>query len=69
MVAQKHYWRVTEADFEKAAAQPEGAVHKAVQSAAVSETRDQSPDAEFAAMCINSGEFKVKKYTPQESNL
>ena len=39
MVAQKHYWRVTDADFEKAATQPA----EAVQSAAVSESRDQSP--------------------------
>jgi integrase len=59
MVAQKHYWRVTDADFEKAAAQPAEAVHKAVQSAAVSESRDSSPNSELAATCNNSKELDV----------
>ena len=46
MVAQKHYWRTTDADFEKAAAQPAEAVHEAVQSASVSGSHEKSEEAE-----------------------
>ena len=69
MVAQKHYWRVTDADFAKASAVPEEPVQNPVQSASVSDGIGESVDAELAAICGNSGEFAVNQYTPQESNL
>ncbi len=51
MVAQKHYWQVTDADFEKAAKASAPAVQNAVQSAAVSSGVEESAkqaDSEIA---------------------
>jgi hypothetical protein len=42
MVAQKHYWQVTDADFEKAAKATAPAVQNAVQSAAVPGGNEES---------------------------
>ena len=67
MVAQKHYWRVTDADFEKATAVQ--ALHNPVQSEAVTGGMEQRPVAVFAGNHVITEEFNVNQYTPQESNL
>ena len=69
MVAQKHYWRTTDADFEKATSELPEALHEAVQSASVSECNDQSDSAENLAMCGISDDFESKQHARQDSNL
>lgn len=66
MVAQKHYWRTTDADFEKATA-PE-ALHNPVQSAAVSRGTDESQEEPVAAFCGNPEEYGAKEYARRDSN-
>ena len=66
MVAQKHYWRTTDADFEKATAP---AVHKAVQSASVSDSIEESADSELVGICGNSDDYCTKQHARQDSNL
>ena len=67
MVAQKHYWRVTDADFEKATAAT--ALQNPVQSGAVT----TGTEHRSVAICAGNHEipekYGVNQYTPQESNL
>ncbi|MBA3482843.1 MAG: tyrosine-type recombinase/integrase [Pirellulales bacterium] len=69
LVAQKHYWRTTDADFDKATTSPGKALHEAVQSAAVSsghETSGDPLDSENAELC---GVSSDREYARQDSNL
>jgi len=69
MVAQKHYWRTTDADFDKATSELPEALHEAVQSASVSECSEPSDSAENLAMCGISDDFEGKQHARQDSNL
>lgn len=69
MVAQKHYWRTTDADFEKATSELPEALHEAVQSASVSDSSDLSEPAEILAACGNSEDSAGVKHARQDSNL
>ena len=68
MVAQKHYWRVTDADFEKAASQPAEAVQKAVQSAPVSDGQEKYGEAGDSENCENSEKTDVLVGSRVDSN-
>ncbi|MBL9164421.1 MAG: site-specific integrase [Planctomycetaceae bacterium] len=68
MVAQKHYWRTTDADFEKAATQPTGALQNAVQSPAVSDGIDLSDEPAFAGICGKSEDFVLNQCSLMDSN-
>lgn len=68
MVAQKHYWRTTDADFEKATELPE-AVQNPVESAAISECNEASVSAELVGVCGNSDDFASNEHARQDSNL
>lgn len=69
MVAQKHYWRTTDADFEKATSELPDALHQAVQSASVSDGIDLSESAEILALCGNSEDSAGLRHARQDSNL
>lgn len=66
MVAQKHYWRTTDADFEKAT--PPGALHIPVQLEAVSGGMDESQEEPVAAFCGTPEEYGAKEYARRDSN-
>jgi integrase len=64
LVAQKHYWQVTEADFERASTTPEDevsgrALHKPVQSEAVLRGADQSQGQEARGIAANSKSIRL----------
>jgi hypothetical protein len=69
MVAQKHYWRTTEEDFEKATSALPEAVQNPVQSASVSGGDDLSESAELVAVCGKSEDSEGKQHARQDSNL
>jgi integrase len=68
VVAQKHYWRVTEADFEKAASHPTEALHNPVQSASVSGSKHPSGEPELAGICGKSEDFEGNQCSLMDSN-
>ena len=68
LVAQKHYWRTTDADFDKATSSQGKALHNVVQSAAVSSGHESSCDpleSETAELCGVSG---GDQYARRDSN-
>ncbi|MBL9164770.1 MAG: hypothetical protein JNL18_18730 [Planctomycetaceae bacterium] len=68
MVSQKHHWRTTDADFEKAAKQPTGALQNAVQSPTVSNGIDLSGEPAFAGKCGKSEDFVLNQCSLMDSN-
>jgi len=53
LVAQKHYWQTTDADFDRAVAKPTGALHKPVQSQAGTAGNEPSANREPLAIPAN----------------
>jgi integrase len=62
MVAQKHYWQTTDADFDRA-------LYKCAQQSSVIECNDPQEPNNEAEELAESLVFAGKEYTPQESNL
>ncbi len=69
MVAQKHYWRTTEDDFEKAAGGSPEALHKAVQQPAARGCNEDRNVAAFAGICDSPGVFGGNQLARKDSNL
>lgn len=61
MVAQKHYWRTTDADFEKA-------VREAVHQEATSGNNEPQEAETVTADCGNSEDFGLNQYARRDSN-
>lgn len=69
LVAQKHYWRVTDDDFAKATAASEKALHEAGQSAGIGTIQESPGEPQDAENCEFSEEIASGEWAAQDSNL
>ncbi len=68
-VAKKHYWQVTDEDFQKAAAGDCNALQKALHQGAISATNDNQQRSEPRKKRGISAFSEVNQYSRQDSNL
>ncbi len=67
-VADRHYWRVTDADFERAASEPTGGAQQKAQQSGMVSAAPKTPEAQHET-ARKPGKTAKSKLPGQDSNL